>query len=61
MSKWDYLDEEYEGYQSWEPIRKDNSPTGSLTDNLRIVEPNKNGAWKRYRNYQRSLKELHHV
>jgi hypothetical protein len=57
MSKWDYLDEEYEGYQSWEPIRKDNSPTGSLTDNLRIVEPNKNGAWKRHRNYQREMKQ----
>ena len=48
-NKWEYLDEEYEEYQSWEPIRKDNSPTGSLTDNVRYVEPNRNGAHKRER------------
>ena len=57
MSKWEYLEEEYEEYQNWEPIRKDNSPTGSLTDNLRLVEPNRNGAHKRLRQMARSLKE----
>lgn len=56
MNKWEYLDADYEEYQSWEPIRKDNSPMGSLTDNLRYVEPNKNGAHKREREYQRKFK-----
>jgi hypothetical protein len=56
-NKWEYLDEEYEEYQSWEPIRKDNSPTGSLTDNVRYVEPNRNGAHKREREYRRKFKE----
>lgn len=57
MNKWDYLDEEYEEYQSWEPIRKNGSAVGSLTDNVRFVEPNRNGAHKRVRKLQRELKE----
>ena len=57
-NKWEYLDEEYEEYQSWEPIRKDYSPTGSLTDNLRYVEPNRNGAHKRDREHRRRMKEF---
>ena len=56
-NKWEYLDEEYEEYQNWEPIRKDASPTGSLTDNLRYVEPNRNGAHKRDREHRRRMKE----
>lgn len=59
-NKWDYLDEEFEDLNSWEPIRKDGGPTGSLTDNLRFVEPNRNGAWKRKRRTERRMKELHH-
>ena len=59
-NKWEYLDEEYEEYQSWEPIRKDNSPTGSLTDNVRYVEPNRNGAHKRDREHRRRMKEMSH-
>ena len=57
-NKWDYLDEEYEEYQNWEPIRKDMSALGSLTDNLRFVEPNRNGAHKRHREHQRRMKHL---
>lgn len=57
MNKWDYLDEEYEDYQSWEPMRKNMSMAGSLTDNLRLVEPNRNGAQKRNRELQRRMKE----
>ena len=58
MSKWDYLDDDYEQYDTWEPIRKDASPTGSLTDNLRLVEPKRNGAHKRARGFQRQMKEF---
>lgn len=57
MNKWDYLDEEYEEYQSWEPIRKNGDAVGGLTDNVRFVEPNRNGAHKRNREFQRRCKE----
>jgi len=57
MSKWDYLDEEYEEFQNWEPIRKSGEAVGGLTDHLRYVEPNRNGAHKRDREYRRQMKE----
>lgn len=57
MNKWEYLDEEYEDFQPWEPMRKNGSNVGSLTDNLRFVEPNRNGAQKRSRELQRRMKE----
>lgn len=57
MNKWEYLDEEYEDFQPWEPMRKNTSTVGSLTDNLRFVEPNRNGAQKRSRELQRRMKE----
>jgi hypothetical protein len=57
MSKWDYLDEEYEEYQSWEPIRKNADAVGALTEHLRYVEPNRNGAHKRLRQKQREMKQ----
>lgn len=55
--KWDYLDEEYEDYVSFERIGKNTDPEGSLTDNLRIVERNRNGAHKRLRKVARQMKE----
>lgn len=55
MSKWDYLDEEYEEYQSWEPIRKNMDPMGSLTDNLRVVKVQRDGAIKRARQLKEQL------
>lgn len=59
MSKWDYLDEEYEDLQPWEPIRKNGDAVGGLTDHVRYVEPNRNGAHKRDREWQRRIKEMH--
>lgn len=56
MSKWDYLDEEYEEMENFEPIRKSMNPEGSLTDNLRLTEPKRNGAHKRLRKMERKLK-----
>lgn len=57
MSKWDYLDEEYEQFERVEKIQKNMSPEGSLTDNLRLIQPNRNGAHKRARKLARKLKE----
>jgi len=57
MNKWDYLDEEYEEFQKWEPIRKNGEAVGGLTDHLRYVEPNRNGAHKRDRELNRRVKE----
>lgn len=57
MSKWDYLDEEYEMYSQVEKIQKSMKPTGSLTDNLRQVEPKRNGAHKRAYAQLRELKQ----
>lgn len=56
-NKWDYLDEEYEDFVSFERIGKNTDPEGSLTDNLRIVERNRNGAHKRIRKFARQMKE----
>ncbi len=56
-NKWDYLDEDYEEYQSWEPIRKNANVVGALTEHLRYVEPNRNGAHKRLRQMQREMKQ----
>ncbi len=47
MSKWDYLDEEYETYQRVEKIQKSMTPTGSVTEHLKFVEPRRNNAQKR--------------
>lgn len=58
MNKWDYLDDEYANYESFQPIRKNGDPEGSLTDNLRLVEPRRNGAHKRVREMKRRLKEF---
>ena len=57
MSKWDYLDEEWEMLEKVEKIRKDASVEGSLTDHLRYIAPLRNGAHKRDREWQRRMKE----
>lgn len=44
---YDYLDDLYEGYATRERVSRPMSPTGSLTDNRRMVTPNRNGARKR--------------
>ncbi len=51
MSKIDfeYLDEQYDGYAPREAIRGNTNPQGSLTDNLRMVKVNRDGARKRLR------------
>ena len=57
MSKWEYLDDEYETEPSFTPIRKNMLPEGSLTDHRRMVTPNRNGAYKRARELSRRIKE----
>ena len=57
MSKWDYLDDEFESYDNFQPIRKNGDPEGSLTDNLRLTAPRRNGAHKRVREMKRKMKE----
>ena len=56
-NKWDYLDDEYGDLESFQPIRKNMDPEGSLTDNLRFVAPRRNGAHKRLRQLERKMKE----
>lgn len=58
MTKWDYLDDEYANYESFQPIRKNGDPEGSVTDHLRFTEPRRNGAHKRARELSRKLKEF---
>jgi hypothetical protein len=58
MNKWDYLEEEYEMYSQVEKIQKSMKPTGSLTDNRRIVEPARNAHRKRAQHHEaRELKQ----
>ena len=46
---YEYLDEQYDTLPSRTPIRGNTNPQGSLTDNLRIVKVNRDGAIKRLR------------
>ncbi len=46
---YEYLDEQYEGMPSRTATRKSTDPVGSLTDNRRMVKPNRDGAHNRVR------------
>lgn len=46
---YDDLDEQYDQLPSRTPIRGNTNPQGSLTDNLRMVKVNRDGAIKRLR------------
>lgn len=46
---YEYLDEQYDMLPAKSPIRGNTNPQGSLTDNLRIVKVNRDGARKRLR------------
>ena len=56
-NKWDFLDDDYEDHETFEPIRKSTAPEGSLTDNARFIQPRRNGAHRRVRQMQRQMKE----
>jgi hypothetical protein len=49
-------DDAYEALTNFEPIQKDGSPKGSLTDNLRHHKANRDGAHKRARRARRDAK-----
>ena len=49
MINYDELDEQYDQLPSRTPIRGNTNPQGSLTDNLRMVKVNRDGAIKRLR------------
>ena len=53
---YDHLDEAYDQLPSHAPIRGNTSPQGSLTDNLRMVKPNRDGARNRARELKESLR-----
>lgn len=44
---YDLLDEMYDALPTREKVQKSTNPVGSLTDNLRKVKPNRDGAHKR--------------
>lgn len=46
---YEYLESEYDSLPSRSAIRGNTSPQGSLTDNLRMVKPNRDGSYKRAR------------
>lgn len=56
MIDFDMLDEEYDNLPTHERIPRGERMKGSLTDNLRIAEPNRNGAHKRARSLAREMK-----
>lgn len=47
MNKYEYLDDEYESLPKMVKIQTSTKPVGSLTDNLRKIKPNRDGAHKR--------------
>ena len=53
---YDYLDEQYDEMPTRTPIRGNTNPQGSLTDNLRMAKPNRDGAIKRARQLKESLR-----
>ena len=52
MIDYDLLDDEFDNLPSKEKIAPSMKPQGSLTDNLRIAKPNRDGAYKRLRQFQ---------
>lgn len=54
---YDYLDEQYDSLPSRTPIRGNTNPQGSLTDNRRIVQSQRDGAIKRLRAVKESNRE----
>ena len=53
MINYDDLDEMYGNLPTRQPSRGNTNPVGSLTDNRRKVEPNRNGAKARYRSLRK--------
>lgn len=51
----EYLDEQYGEMPTRAPIRGNTKPQGSLTDNLRMAKPNRDGAIKRARAFKEQL------
>jgi hypothetical protein len=51
---YEYLEEQYDGLPSRGPIRKNTAPTGSLTDNARVIKSQRDGAIKRLREAKQS-------
>lgn len=47
MIDYEALEDEYDALPQRAKVSKPSEPTGSLTDNRRIAEPNRNGAYKR--------------
>lgn len=54
---YDDLDEMYDNLPSHSPIRGNTNPQGSLTDNLRMVKPNRDGSIKRARQMKERNRE----
>lgn len=52
---YDELDEQYDMLPSRSAIRGNTSPQGSLTDNLRMVKPNRDGAIRRAREMKEQM------
>ena len=46
-NKYEYLDEQYENMPKVQRVQSSTKPVGSLTDHLRSVKPNRDGAHKR--------------
>lgn len=53
---YEYLDEAYDTLPQRSPIRGNTAPTGSLTDNRRIVKSQRDGAIKRLREFKESIR-----
>lgn len=59
MSRIDFdaLEEAWDAVPNKAPIRANGAPTGSLTDNRRIVKSQRDGAIKRLREFKVSVRE----
>jgi hypothetical protein len=53
---YDDFDDMYGELPKYEKVQRNQNPQGSLTDNLRMVAPNRNGAHKRNIEMQRKMK-----
>lgn len=53
---YDDFDDMYDDLPKYEKVQRNSNPQGSLTDNLRMVTPNRNGAHKRNIEMQRKMK-----
>jgi len=52
MIDYEYLEDEYDNLPTWESVPRNNTPLGSLTDNVKMQTVRRNAAHKHVRKFK---------